>query len=227
MNRLILMRHGKSIWNAQNIFTGWVDIPLSKEGIDEAFEAGRQIREMPIDIIYTSTLVRAQMTAMIAMSVHSSGKVPLVLHPGEGKLELWGKIHGKEAEKETIPVIQAWELNERMYGELQGMNKAKMAEQFGADQIKLWRRSYDIAPPQGESLAMTAERALPYFKQQIIPTLEQGKNVLVSAHGNSLRAIIMDLDGLSHEEVVQLEIPTGLPIIYHFTSSGLVKETSL
>lgn len=227
MNRLILMRHGQSIWNALNIFTGWVDIPLSTVGIEEAFAAGRQIKNLPIDLIFTSTLIRAQMTAMLAMSVHSSGKVPIIQHPNEGKLETWGRIYSKETEDGTIPVIQAWELNERMYGELQGMNKAKMAEQFGADQIKLWRRSYDIAPPQGESLAMTAERALPYFNEKIVPYLQQGKNVLVSAHGNSLRAIMMSLDKLSHEEVVQLEIPTGIPIIYTYTNSELIKEKSL
>lgn len=227
MNRLILLRHGQSLWNALDIFTGWVDIPLSTAGIQEAFAAGEKIKDLPIDIVFTSTLIRAQMTAMLALSVHSSKKVPVIQHAHQGKLELWGHIHSKETEATTIPVVQRWELNERMYGELQGMNKTKMREQFGAEQVKLWRRSYDIAPPKGESLAMTAERALPYFNKKIMPALKQGKNVLVSAHGNSLRAIMMSLDQLSHEEVVQLEIPTGVPILYTFTPAGLVKEKPL
>ena len=131
------------------------------------------------------------MTAMLAMSRHASGKVPVVLHPGAGKLEEWGKIYSQEAEKKTIPVLVCWELNERMYGELQGLNKAEMAEKFGKKQVKLWRRSYNTAPPNGESLEMTAQRSIPYFKDEIVPLLKEGKNVFVSAHGNSMRAIVM------------------------------------
>lgn len=214
MANLILLRHGESEWNKHNLFTGWVDIPLSKKGIQEALEAGKLIRDIPVDIIITTTLIRAQMTAMLAMCEHHSGKVPVVLHNGEGKLEEWSKIYSPEAEQRTIPVIRCWELNERMYGELQGLNKAETAEKFGADQVKLWRRSYDVAPPKGESLEMTAERSIPYFKQQVMPLLKKGKSVLISAHGNSLRSIIMFLDGLSKEQVVHLELATGVPIIY-------------
>ncbi len=224
MSKLILMRHGQSKWNKLNLFTGWVDVPLSKEGIKEAIEGGKKIRDIPIDIIITTTLVRAQMTAFLAMSQHSSGKVPVVLHPGEGKLEEWAQIYSPEAEKTTIPVIRCWELNERMYGELQGMNKAEMAEKFGSDQIQIWRRSYDISPPGGESLEMTAARSIPYFKEKIVPFLKEKKNVFVSAHGNSLRSIIMYLDNLSKEEVLKLEIPTGVPIIYNFEAGKYTKE---
>ena len=220
-----MMRHGQSKWNELNLFTGWVDVPLSAKGIEEALEGGRKIRDFPIDVIITSTLVRAQMTAFLAMSVHSSGKVPVVLHAGEGKLEEWAHIFGKDAQENTIPVICAWELNERMYGELQGLNKAETAEKFGADQVKLWRRSYDIAPPKGESLKMTAARSIPYFEEKVIPFLKQGMNVFISAHGNSLRSIVMDLDLLTKEQVVALEIPTGEPIIYNFENGLFVKES--
>ncbi len=216
MAKLILLRHGQSEWNKLNLFTGWVDVPLSQQGITEALEAGKVIQDIPIDIVITTPLIRAQMTAMLALVDHHSGKVPIILHPDEGKMEKWGEIHGGAARANVIPVVRAWELNERMYGDLQGLNKAETAEQYGADQVKKWRRSYDIAPPHGESLAMTAARAIPYFENRIIPMLQEGKNILVSAHGNSLRAIIMVLDGLDHEQVVSLEIPTGVPIFYDY-----------
>ena len=224
MSKLILLRHGESEWNKLNQFTGWVDIPLSQKGIKEAIDGGKTIKDIPIDVIVMTTLIRSQMTAMLAMSQHSSGKVPIVLHPGEGKLEEWSKIYGEEAKAKSIPCITCWELNERMYGELQGLNKAKMAEKYGAEQVQIWRRSYDISPPNGESLKMTAERSIPYFKEKIVPMLHEGKNVLVSAHGNSLRAIIMDLDGLNKEEVLALEIPTGVPIIYDYENGKITKK---
>ena len=226
MSQLILLRHGQSEWNKRNLFTGWVDVPLSQEGIDEAFSAGDAIKDIPIDFIVTTTLMRAQMTAMLAMTRHSSGKVPVVMHAGEGKLEAWGKIHGHEAQAHVIPVIRCWELNERAYGELQGLNKAETAEKYGADQVKVWRRSFDVAPPGGESLAMTAERSIPYFEKAVAPLLEQGKNVLVCAHGNSLRSIMMDLDGLSKDQVVHLELATGIPVVYQYNSGSFVKQQS-
>ena len=164
------------------------------------------------------------MTAMLAMSEHKGGRVPVILHPGAGQIEDWGKIYSEDAQEKTIPVISAWQINERMYGALQGKNKEKCREKYGADQVKLWRRSYDIAPPQGECLKDTADRAIPYFKEKILPYLNAGKNVLVSAHGNSLRAIVMLLDSLSKEEVLSLEIGTGVPIIYDFQNGSWKKE---
>lgn len=214
MSILILLRHGQSQWNLANLFTGWVDIPLSKAGIEEAINAGKKIKDIPIDVIFVSSLIRAQMTAMLAMSEHSTDKTPVFMHPGEGNLEKWGKNYGEEGK--LIPVYQAWELNERMYGELQGLNKAETMDKFGKDQVQIWRRSYDIAPPGGESLQMTAARSIPYFEEKIIPHLKSGKNVFVSAHGNSLRSIIMQIDGLSPDEVLHLELTTGEPIIYTF-----------
>jgi 2,3-bisphosphoglycerate-dependent phosphoglycerate mutase len=224
MTKLIMMRHGQSKWNKMNLFTGWVDVPLSEQGIKEALDAGLLIKNLPIDVIFTSTLVRAQMTAFLVMSEHSSGKVPVVLHLGEGKLEEWAKIYGEDAVKETVPVYRSWELNERMYGELQGLNKAETAEKFGADQVKIWRRSYDVPPPNGESLEMTAARSIPYFKDKIVPWLEKGKNVFISAHGNSLRSIIMYLDGLTKDEVLHLELGTGVPVIYDFKQGKFTKK---
>jgi 2,3-bisphosphoglycerate-dependent phosphoglycerate mutase len=223
MVKLILMRHGQSQWNLYNLFTGWVDIPLSAVGVEEALEGGRAIQNEPIDIIFTSTLIRAQMTAMLVMSIHHSGKVPVMLHPGEGKLEEWGQIYSPLAQAQTIPVIRAWELNERMYGELQGVNKKELADKYGTAQVQIWRRSFDVPPPGGESLEMTAARSIPYFEQNIIPCLQKGQNVFVAAHGNSLRSIIMDLDGLTPEEVVQLELATGLPVIYQYENGQFTK----
>ena len=222
--RLIMLRHGQSEWNRLNLFTGWVDIPLSSQGIQEAMEAGKKIAHIPIDVIFVSSLIRSQMTAMLAMANHSSGKVPIVLHPNEGKLETWAQIYSESAKEECLPVITAWQLNERMYGRLQGMHKQEMRTKFGEEQVQRWRRSFDEAPPEGESLAMTAERSVPYFKEQILPYLRQGKNVFISAHGNSLRSIMMFLDNLSKEEVVKLELATGVPVLYTFEDETWSKD---
>lgn len=213
MAKLILIRHGQSEWNKKNIFTGWVDIPLSPEGIEEALKAGDEIASLPIDIIFTSTLIRGIMTALLAMNRHKSGKIPAIQHLESPE---WRKINVAEVEATLIPVFCAWQLNERMYGKLQGMNKDDARKEFGVDQVKLWRRSFDMAPPDGESLKMTKERTLPYFNDTIVSELKKGKNVMISAHGNSLRSIVMDLDNLSVEEVLNLEIPTGKALIYEY-----------
>ena len=221
MTLLILMRHGQSEWNKKNVFTGWVDIPLSEEGIQEAIEGGKAIADLPIDVIFTSTLIRAQMTGMLAMYQHHAGKIPVIQHQGEGRLQDWATNYG---ETETIPVYEAWELNERYYGELQGLNKDAMREKYGAEQVHIWRRSYATPPPNGEALKDTAERTLPYFHDKIIPALKAGQNAFVPAHGNSLRSIMMELDSLSEDEVVSLEIPTGVPIIYDYQDGKFTKR---
>ncbi|NGX39544.1 MAG: 2,3-bisphosphoglycerate-dependent phosphoglycerate mutase [Chlamydiae bacterium] len=223
--QLILLRHGQSQWNKENLFTGWVDIPLSEEGIQEAMDAGKKIADIPIDVIFVSSLIRAQMTAMIAMSVHKGGRVPVVLHTGEGKLDEWAKIHNPTAAQRTIPVIEAWELNERMYGDLQGLNKRETMDKYGEEQVHIWRRSYDTPPPNGECLADTAARAIPYFQEMIVPHLASGQNVFISAHGNSLRSIIMQLDNLSKEEVLKLELATGEPVLYSYETGAFTKES--
>lgn len=223
---LILIRHGESLWNQKNLFTGCVDVPLSQQGVAEALEAGRRIRDIPVDIIFTSALIRAQMTAMLAMTQHRKQKVPTVLHNESDRATAWSTIFSDDTKKDTIPVVIAWELNERMYGELQGLNKKETADKFGADQVKVWRRSYDVPPPNGESLAMCAERAVAYFTQFVEPQLKSGQNVLISAHGNSLRSIIMYLDKLTSQEVIELELSTGIPMLYGFRDGKFARRGS-
>jgi len=222
--KLVLLRHGQSEWNRRNLFTGWVDVPLSAAGIEEALNAGKRFSAIPFDIIFMSSLIRAQLTAMLAMSVHAEGKVPVVLHPDENEQEKWAKNFNPKASETTIPVVTAWEINERMYGELQGLDKDETRQKFGPEQVKIWRRSFDTPPPNGESLKDTAQRSIPYFENQIVPHLQEGKNVLVSAHGNSLRSIVMFLDKLSEDEVLQLEIPTGDPICYSYDNGVWERE---
>jgi 2,3-bisphosphoglycerate-dependent phosphoglycerate mutase len=224
MSHLVLLRHGESVWNRLNVFTGWVDVPLTVKGIEEATAAGRKLENFSFDVIYVSTLVRAMETAMIAMAYNHSDRLPVVIHNEKGKENEWSKIYDAETEKRIIPVIRDWHLNERYYGELQGKNKARTAEEYGDEQVHLWRRSYDVPPPGGECLKDTAARTIPFFREHILPRLEQGQNVFVAAHGNSLRSIVMHLDDLSEEEVLQLEIPTGQPILYRFEGNKLTKE---
>ncbi len=201
MGKLILLRHGESQWNSENRFTGWIDIGLTEKGKKEAYDAGKLFRGIPIDFGFTSVLIRAIDTLTEAL---------------------------RGADQELVPVVKDAALNERMYGDLQGLNKAETAEKFGADQVKIWRRSYDVAPPNGESLKDTAARTLPYFDKNILPLVEEGKNVLVSAHGNSLRAIVMDLDKLTKEEVIELNIPNAVPIVYEIDEKGnIVSKTML
>jgi 2,3-bisphosphoglycerate-dependent phosphoglycerate mutase len=200
MPELILLRHGQSQWNLENRFTGWIDVDLSDLGREEAWQAGEKLRDRKIDLVYTSALKRAVDTAKIALEA-----------AGKGDMELIGD--------------QA--LNERHYGDLQGLNKAETAEKFGDEQVHIWRRSFDIAPPAGESLEMTMERVMPYYNAHILPDLLAGKNVLVVAHGNSLRSLMYYLDNHTKESILKLEIPTGRPILYDLdVSSGQVKVVS-
>ena len=198
MARLILVRHGQSVWNASNRFTGWTDVGLSEQGVEEAEDAGRQLSEIQIDVVHTSDLVRAQRTAEIIMRHNEAS--------------------------EDVPTKYDWRLNERHYGALQGLNKAETAERHGAEQVRIWRRSFDVAPPDGESLEMTAERTIPYFTEEIVPDLVSGKNALVSAHGNSLRSIVMHIDEISSEDIVSLEIPTGEPIHYTYDEGVISRD---
>lgn len=222
MTLLILLRHGQSQWNLLNRFTGWVDVGLSAKGILEAKSAGRKIKNIPIDLVYTSELVRAQTTAILAMNEHSDSRPLHFLH-SKGKSKTWGADSClKEALKMCIPTYVSWHLNERFYGQLQGMNKDEARKKFGKEQVHIWRRSFDVPPPGGESLEMTSKRTLPYFKKEILPKLNNN-NILIAAHGNSLRAISMYLEHLSKEEVLKLEIPTGKPIIYEYQKGKFKK----
>jgi len=230
MSLLILMRHGQSMWNAAKLFTGWVDVPLTNVGIDEAIQGGKDIAHLEIDEVHTSTLIRAQMTAMLALAQHNGGKTPVFQYSqpeggvenvsqNEARMIQWAQINGDQDSSNILPVFVSWQLNERMYGDLQGLNKDDTRQKYGDEQVHIWRRSYDVPPPNGESLELTAQRTLPYLEQSIIPSLQSGKNVFVAAHGNSLRSIIMSLEGLSREQVLSLEVPTGVPIVYEFSDN--------
>ncbi|XP_061345932.1 2,3-bisphosphoglycerate-dependent phosphoglycerate mutase 1-like [Gastrolobium bilobum] len=223
---LILIRHGESLWNEKNLFTGCVDVPLSKKGIDEAIEAGKRISSIPVDVIFTSALIRAQMTAMLAMTQHRRRKVPIIMHNESEQARAWSQVYSEDTKKQSIPVIASWQLNERMYGELQGLNKQETADRYGKEQVHEWRRSYDIPPPNGESLEMCAQRAVAYFRDQIEPQLLSGKNVMIAAHGNSLRSIIMYLDKLTSQEVISLELSTGIPLLYIFKEGRFIRRGS-
>ncbi|KAF8103549.1 hypothetical protein N665_0188s0480 [Sinapis alba] len=223
---LILIRHGESLWNEKNLFTGCVDVPLTEKGVAEAIQAGKRISTIPVDLIFTSSLIRAQMTAMLAMTQHRCKKVPIILHDESEKAQTWSHVFSEETRKQSIPVIAAWQLNERMYGELQGLNKEETAERYGTQQVHEWRRSYHIPPPKGESLEMCAERAVAYFEDNIQPELALGNNVLIAAHGNSLRSIIMYLDKLTSQEVTSLELSTGLPLLYIFKDRKFMRRGS-
>jgi 2,3-bisphosphoglycerate-dependent phosphoglycerate mutase len=220
------MRHGQSMWNAAGLFTGWVDVPLTNEGIDEAIAGGKEIAQYDIDEVHVSTLIRAQMTAMIALAQNDHGKTPVFQYSqpesgektsqNEARMIEWAQINGAAGAKNILPVHVSWQLNERMYGDLQGLNKEATRQQYGADQVRIWRRSYDVPPPNGESLELTAQRTIPYLEDTIIPQLSNGKNLFVAAHGNSLRSIIMSIESLSKDEVLSLEVPTGVPLIYQY-----------
>ena len=193
MSKLALVRHGQSQWNLENRFTGWEDVPLTDQGRAEARGAGEKLKAEGLSFtkLFTSDLQRAQKT-----------------------LDLMTSVLGIQ----DLPVEKDWRLNERHYGDLQGLNKAETAQKYGEQQVHIWRRSYDVPPPgpKAESLKDTAARTLPYFRVSILPELMAGRNVLVAAHGNSLRSIIMELDGLTKEQVLELNLDTGIPVVYEF-----------
>ena len=195
MNVLVLIRHGQSIWNLENRFTGNVDVDLTKQGRAEAKLTGEKLQKKGIlfHSAFTSMLKRAEETLQIVLEV---------------------------IQQPEIKIYRSAALNERSYGELQGMNKAEMAEKYGADQVHIWRRSFDVAPPGGESLKDTQNRVLPYYEKEIQPLLNQNKNVMVVAHGNSLRALMMMLENMSKDAITQINIPTGVPRLYTFNDEG-------
>jgi len=194
MNSLVLLRHGESQWNLENRFTGWVDVPLSPKGIEEARSAGEKLKGFKFDRAFTSVLKRANATLDIVLDIIG---------------------------QKSIPVEYNQALNERHYGDLQGLNKAETAQKYGDAQVKIWRRSFDVQPPNGESLKDTLARVLPYWEKQILPSVMKEENILVAAHGNSLRSLVMHLDGLTREQVLELNIPTGVPLLYEFNGAAM------
>jgi 2,3-bisphosphoglycerate-dependent phosphoglycerate mutase len=196
---LVLVRHGQSEWNLQNLFTGWRDVGLTEKGIAEARAAGRQLKALGLrfDIAFTSALTRAQRTLDLMLD---------------------------ELGQRSIPVLRDQALNERDYGDLSGLNKDDARRKWGEEQVHVWRRSYDVAPPGGESLKDAAARVLPYYLREILPRVLRGERTLVSAHGNSLRALVMVLDHLSPQEIVKRELATGVPLIYRLNPDSTVAE---
>jgi 2,3-bisphosphoglycerate-dependent phosphoglycerate mutase len=207
MPNVILVRHGESQWNLENRFTGWVDVPLSSKGIEEARSAGQKLKNYKFDKAYTSVLQRANRTLDIILEITF---------------------------QQNIPIEYDKALNERHYGALQGLNKEETAQKYGKEQVHIWRRSYDVPPPKdktelnpdaySESLKDTAARTLPYWDKKIFPDIMKGKEIIVVAHGNSLRSIVMQLDGLTKEQVIELNIPTGVPLLYVFDTNGSILE---
>ena len=197
-SKLVLVRHGQSEWNAKNLFTGWKDPKLTDLGIQEAIKAGDllETRNLKFDLMFTSDLFRAQET---------------------------GRLILKQMNQTDIQVIEDPSLNERNYGDLAGLNKDEAREKWGEEQVHIWRRSFDVPPPGGESLKNTAERVLPYFELEIMPKVKEGLNILVAAHGNSLRALVMELEKISSEEIVKLEIATGDPLTYEYSNGDFVR----
>lgn len=216
MYKVVLVRHGESEWNKLNLFTGWTDVELSEKGVEEARNGGKLLKEagFDFDLCFTSYLKRA---------IHTLNNILLVM------------------DREWLPVIKAWQLNERHYGALQGLNKSETAEKYGETQVKVWRRSYDVPPPEltlednraprndvkyryidksvlplTESLAITVKRAVPYWENVIKPEVKNGKRVLIAAHGNSLRALVKYFDNMSDAEITEVNIPTGVPLVYEF-----------
>jgi 2,3-bisphosphoglycerate-dependent phosphoglycerate mutase len=198
-NVLVLVRHGESEWNRLNMFTGWQDVDLTEEGVAEAHRAGAMLKAegAHIDLAFTSLLKRAQNTLKIILS---------------------------ELDQDKLPIVFDAALNERHYGDLVGLNKDEARQRWGEEQVHLWQRSYDIAPPGGESLKDTAARVLPFYTKRIVPEIQAGKNVILVAHGNCLRSLVMQLDRLSPEQVKELTIGTGMPLIYRLRPDGTVAE---
>ena len=195
-SNLVLVRHGQSEWNKKNLFTGWKDPDLTELGVEEAIRAGKLLKSkgLSFDTMFTSDLLRAQET---------------------------GRLILEHMNLSNIDIIKDQNLNERNYGELAGLNKDEARRKWGDKQVHIWRRSYDIPPPGGESLKNTAERVLPYFNNKILPKINENLNILIAAHGNSLRALVMELEGISPEEIVKLEIATGDPIVYVCSDKGI------
>lgn len=226
MAKLILTRHGQSLWNAENKFTGWVDVPLSELGRAEATIAACKLKDYQVRVCFTSMLFRAIETAIIILTEVDNicdGRIPIIKHDIEDEdWHGWDKYNGDP--EQELPVYTVAALDERYYGELQGLNKAETAAKFGKEQVQLWRRSYNVAPPGGESLEDTVKRTVPFFCDRILKHLMTGDNVLIAAHGNSLRSIIKYLENLSEAEIVKVELGTGVPIVYDIDANGQVTD---
>ena len=216
-----MVRHGQSQWNLENRFTGWVDVALSERGIEEAIQSGETLKDVEFNVIYVSHMLRALQTLHYILLKSNSERIPIIYHEAKRINE---REHYTGDKDKEIPIYQTIDLAERYYGDLQGLNKDKTKEKYGEKQVHIWRRSYDVNPPGGESLKNTAERTIPYFKEHILNDLREEKTILVVAHGNSLRSIVMYIEDVSPERIPHIEIPTGVPIVYTFTKSMKLLE---
>lgn len=218
MVKLVLVRHGQSVWNQMNEFTGWVDVPLTKAGDDEAREAALRLLRITFDVAFTSQLMRAHQT-LCTIFQERTDEI-LVFQHGVGKAHLWEHYSNKHSWE--IPVFKAQALNERYYGDLQGLNKQETIDKYGENQVHKWRRGFMDRPPNGENLADVYNRVVPYYEEHIKPFLEQGKNVIVVAHGNSLRALVMYIEQYSTTQIEDFELKTGVPMIFDLDANGKV-----
>lgn len=219
MNYLILVRHGESRWNKNNLFTGWVDVPLSKKGIQEALANANELKKIQFDVAFTSELSRAQETLLLILA--KQNRTGIFMHDKKAKNHQWYKIN---LNKNEIPIYSSFNLNERYYGKLQGMNKDIVRKKFGEKKVFEWRRGYSSVPPAGESLEKVYKRAVPYFNKEIMPFLKNKKNIIISAHGNSLRALIKYIENISQKNISQLELKNGKPMIYKYTNNKLIRQ---
>jgi len=225
MVKLVLVRHGESVWNKLNEFTGWVDVPLTPKGIKESNKAGKLLLKNKIhfDVVFTSELIRANQTLIHLLSSMKIKQIPVFY--SEQKKDFKREHHIEN--KNELPIYKDDDLNERYYGALQGMDKDVARKKYGAEQVHIWRRSYDIKPPHGESLKDTMARSVPYFKKNILPKLKKGQNVLITAHGNSLRGITKYLENISNKDIPNYEIATGVPIVYDLDSKMKIKSKKI
>jgi 2,3-bisphosphoglycerate-dependent phosphoglycerate mutase len=212
MTELVIIRHGESVWNLENRFTGWMDVPLSKKGREEANIAGVMLKEFNFDIVFVSHMTRAVETMHIMLDSMGEKRTQTIYHIDDP--EMIKREHSEQPSTNELKIIQSKALAERYYGNLQGLNKDECRKKYGEEQVHIWRRSYDIRPPGGESLKDTLKRVMPFYEAQIVPELKKGRRVLIVAHGNSLRAIIKHLENISDEEIPNYELATGLPIVY-------------
>lgn len=222
MNNLFLLRHLKSQWNKDNRFAGWVDNPLSDEGRSQAKGIADQLINQKIDVIYSNALIRCEET-ILRVYEHIEGKYPLFIHLDGGQMQEWGNFMGMG--QGDVPVYVSEKLNERYYGKIQGLDKAETMEKYGNDLVHLWRRGYAQKPPGGESLEDVCKRTDPFFKNYIMKDLDTGKNVLVVASHNSLRAIVKDIENISDEEIPNLELPFGALVQYEYDPSASSGQT--
>ncbi len=223
MSRLVLVRHGESRWNLSNRFTGWVDVPLSQRGVREALRCAVHCRGFDFDVAYTSELERAQSTLIVILS--RQNRTGIFLHDEDPKRAYytWTKRSNRRNNHE-IPIHMHATLNERYYGTLQGMSKEDAVKKYGEERVLRWRRGYADRPPQGESLEDVSRRVLPFLKKTILHDLANGRDVLVTAHGNTLRAVIMHLEGITEDDVPFLDLPTGRPIVYRYARGKMTRE---